>query len=99
MCFRAGVAEREWKRIGKAKTTAIRQPTMAGGLFTIDREFFYEIGSYDEGMTIWGGENVEMSFRVREFNKTCLINLQPKTHFFARSGCAEVFWRFYRAHG
>ena len=39
---------------------------MAGGLFSIDREYFYEIGSYDEGMDIWGGENLEMSFRVRK---------------------------------
>lgn len=37
---------------------------MAGGLFSIDRAFFYEIGSYDEGMEIWGAENIEMSLRV-----------------------------------
>lgn len=41
-----------------------RTPTMAGGLFSIERDYFYEVGSYDEGMDIWGGENLEMSFRV-----------------------------------
>ena len=41
-----------------------RSPTMAGGLFSIYRQYFFDIGSYDEGMDIWGGENVEISLRV-----------------------------------
>jgi polypeptide N-acetylgalactosaminyltransferase len=56
-------------RRGGDRTAPLRTPTMAGGLLSIDREYFYELGAYDEGMDdegmdIWGGENLEMSFRV-----------------------------------
>lgn len=43
-----------------------RTPTFAGGLFSISKDYFYHVGSYDEQMEIWGGENIEMSFRVRK---------------------------------
>ena len=55
-------------RRGGDRSQPLRSPAMAGGLFSIDREYFYEIGSYDEGMDIWGGENLEMSFRVSKIN-------------------------------
>ncbi|XP_044253613.1 polypeptide N-acetylgalactosaminyltransferase 5 isoform X1 [Tribolium madens] len=58
------VPQREMERRNNDRTAPLRTPTMAGGLFSIDKEYFYELGSYDEGMDIWGGENLEMSFRV-----------------------------------
>jgi polypeptide N-acetylgalactosaminyltransferase len=39
-------------------------PIMPGGLFSISRNFFEHIGWYDDGLKIWGGENLEMSLKV-----------------------------------
>ncbi|XP_048379425.1 polypeptide N-acetylgalactosaminyltransferase 6-like isoform X2 [Stegostoma tigrinum] len=48
----------------KDETYPIKTPTFAGGLFAISKAYFELIGTYDNQMEIWGGENVEMSFRV-----------------------------------
>lgn len=52
------------KKLRKDETYPVKTPTFAGGLFSISKKYFEYIGTYDDKMEIWGGENVEMSFRV-----------------------------------
>lgn len=54
----------EARKLRKDETYPVKTPTFAGGLFSISKKYFEHIGTYDDKMEIWGGENVEMSFRV-----------------------------------
>jgi len=47
------------KRVGP-----VRSPIMPGGLFAMDRAFFNQLGQYDPEILYYGGEHIELSFKV-----------------------------------
>lgn len=57
------VPDRE-ANLHKYKSEPYKSPTHAGGLFAINRRYFLEIGAYDPGLLVWGGENFELSFKI-----------------------------------
>lgn len=45
-------------------TSPLATPVMVGCAFAITRKWWAELGQYDPGLQIWGGENFEMSFKT-----------------------------------
>ncbi|MEQ2217193.1 hypothetical protein XENOCAPTIV_028461 [Xenoophorus captivus] len=84
----------EAKKLRKDETYPVKTPTFAGGLFSISKKYFEHIGTYDDKMEIWGGENVEMSFRVGIsylFSHSCPYYLISHIKIYSKHLCVKVW--------
>ena len=72
------LGENELRKRKSRISSSFQTPIMAGGLFAINRKYFFDIGSYDKQLKIWGGDNLEMSFRIW----TCggRVEISPCSH-------------------
>ena len=65
MCYRY-----VWLRVPDHEASLIEEygtpfhtPTLVGCAIAVNMKYFYSIGSFDDGLNIWGGENIELAFR------------------------------------
>ena len=40
-----------------------RISTLVGCALMVHKETFFRLGGFDDGMNVWGGENIELAFR------------------------------------
>ncbi|KAK5616316.1 Polypeptide N-acetylgalactosaminyltransferase 18, partial [Crenichthys baileyi] len=67
------------------KSAPIQSPALIG-CFVVDRLYFEEIGLLDEGMEVYGGENVELGIR-KSLSASSILVMPPRPAANTQVGC------------
>lgn len=59
-----GPDDKGMEREAPGRRLPYETPFKAGSLFAVRRDWFLELGGYDEGMYVWGGENTDLAIKA-----------------------------------
>ena len=82
---RGSGAEAEGKTLEEVMSSCYPSPVHAGGLIAVNRDYFLGLGGYDDGLLVWGGEQVKISKHI--FKQFALLIFSMNFH--SKYGCVE----------